>query len=136
PVPMPTLPPGVTRSASTLLVRITSGWASVVPRKLLPGLVPPLPVRNHGSTGVQNVRLCAQARAGLPSGTIWMRQIAPGHQHRAPFNYLPVPSTPDLVSVLAAGPLLPEQAARYVYRFRRACWIALGADGRIHKEYT
>src|SRR5262249_34025336 len=44
-LPTATLPAALIRSASALLVLMTSGWASVVPRKLVVGLVPALPVR-------------------------------------------------------------------------------------------
>ncbi|MCE7936096.1 MAG: hypothetical protein DYG96_16100 [Chlorobi bacterium CHB2] len=48
-VPIPTSPVVATRRRSMLLVRTTSGWPSVVPKKLIAGLVPPLPVRLQNS---------------------------------------------------------------------------------------
>src|SRR5215510_4868312 len=44
---MPTLPPGSMRIASELLVLMTRGRRSLVPRKLA-SVVPALPVRSHG----------------------------------------------------------------------------------------
>jgi hypothetical protein len=46
-VPIPTLPLVSILTLSVLLVLITKGWLSVVPRKLLLGLVPELPVRDQ-----------------------------------------------------------------------------------------
>jgi hypothetical protein len=46
-VPIPIDPVLEIRIYSTPLVLITSGWASVVPIKLVPGMVPALPVRDQ-----------------------------------------------------------------------------------------
>src|SRR5262245_16447239 len=44
-VPIPTFPALLTRTLSAPFVLNTSDWLSVVPRKLVPGVVPALPVR-------------------------------------------------------------------------------------------
>src|SRR5262249_60393259 len=75
-VPMPTLPPTRTRSASTLLVRTTSGWLSVVPRKLMLGLVLLFPVMDQSV--IELAALANQAEAGARiSATTTRRPPAP-----------------------------------------------------------
>jgi len=71
-VPSPRSPDEVTRIASALFVLTTSGWASVVPRKSVDGLVPAFPDSFQTPLGVPEDGMTEAGNfASAPSGKSW-----------------------------------------------------------------